>query len=179
MTSLHSMYPSERFNIRPVYNPSTKARLALVEDLRRFVCVCAHGMSQDCGEAESGLPIKSVSACMRVLESALDGPESEVTPAIRRAVYDALSKCIKHQRPGYNSKLDHSGQFATRGLKDKDRTVRLRAGSVKSSLPWTLMLIEPQALCCGIRLSVPRTGGICATSAPVLQLHQHNHGRWG
>lgn len=114
---------------RPLYNPSPQSRVALANELRHLACALARHLHNSCPADPGKSAINAIPPCLRVSTLILDGPENEVTPPVRKAVYDALARSINHQSAAYGrGGLDRAAEFAARGLKDNDRSVRLSAG---------------------------------------------------
>ena len=57
----------------------------------------------------------------------LEGTGDEVTALERRQAYDALARSIKHHSVAYD-RLDLATEAIFRGMRDRDRSVRLGAG---------------------------------------------------
>lgn len=66
---------------------------------------------------------------MSVVILLFDGPEEEVTAMVRKAIYTALVRTLRHHASGLGGgRLEHIAEMVGRGMKDKERSVRLSAG---------------------------------------------------
>ncbi len=116
---------------RPLNDPSSAARVALGNALASLPCAIFHDSSLACGDPQRKPAVSTIPVCLRVGSCLLDGTGKEVTSAVRRVAYEALSRSIRHHTTGFGGRrVDHASEFISRGLKDQDRTVRLSAGSV-------------------------------------------------
>ncbi|KAI0938155.1 hypothetical protein AcV7_003428 [Taiwanofungus camphoratus] len=114
---------------RPIYNPSPKARESLAQQLGKLPCVIVHGESSECSAVGNRPGISTVSAYMSVVILLFDGPEEEVTAMVRKAIYTALVRTLRHHASGLGGgRLEHIAEMVGRGMKDKERSVRLSAG---------------------------------------------------
>jgi serine/threonine-protein kinase ATR len=102
------------------------ARADLAIELAKFPCLLTHSGSQ-CVPVTKKLKLFANPSYPTVVGRLLDGPEDEVTALVRRRVYDALSCSIRHCSGAYDG-LDHTADIIFRGMRDKDRNVRLGAG---------------------------------------------------
>ncbi|TCD67266.1 serine/threonine-protein kinase M1 [Steccherinum ochraceum] len=120
---------------RPIYNPSAEARLALARHLADLPCALAHDSNVSCGAPGRALAISTIPVCLRVKTSILEGPKTEVTPTVRRVVFDAIGKSIRHHTMGFGGKrLEYAAEAIYMGMKDSDRGVRLSAGRALAEL---------------------------------------------
>ncbi|KAK7033561.1 hypothetical protein VNI00_012785 [Paramarasmius palmivorus] len=68
--------------------------------------------------------------CASIAKYILDGPGSVITPQIRRRLFKAITILLScHSLNGNDRELDPVADFIFRGLVDKDRGVRLSAGT--------------------------------------------------
>ncbi|GJE85010.1 serine/threonine-protein kinase [Phanerochaete sordida] len=112
-----------------IYNPSAPARLALLQQLVQLPCALTRHASARCFATTPTIGANTLRACLTVLGCALEGPEKEVTPHVRKAGYDALARTLRHQPSGYCSKrLMQAMDVMRKGMKDVDRNVRMSAG---------------------------------------------------
>ena len=111
-----------------MHNSSTQ-RLAIARELDRLPCALARHLGQPCPSASRKFIVNSIEPCLAGCIALLEGPDLEVTPAVRTAVYEVLARSISHQTFACEgTQLDNAAQLAARGLKDRDRTVRINAG---------------------------------------------------
>ncbi|KAF8214176.1 hypothetical protein K438DRAFT_1902229 [Mycena galopus ATCC 62051] len=93
-----------------------------------------------------GCNLSTLPAGLSVVARFLDGPEGEVPPGVRRRAFSVLSDSIKHhtitpERDG----LVHAATTILRGVVDRDRSVRLGAGSAMAALVWLYAAEGPDA----------------------------------
>ncbi|KAI0080860.1 hypothetical protein K474DRAFT_1682349 [Panus rudis PR-1116 ss-1] len=118
-----------RFEQRPLYNSTESGRIALATALARLPCAIAGEEATPCFAAPRKPGMATISLCMRLSFLLLDGPRKEVTPAVRKTVYEALARNTVHNTTGFGgNRLDVPRDFIIRGMKDADRSVRLSAG---------------------------------------------------
>jgi serine/threonine-protein kinase ATR len=77
------------------------------------------------------LALVFASSYVTIASRLLEGNEDEVTPLVRQRVYETLDRVVKHYPSNEdNDGLTRAGKMAIQGMTDKNRTVRLSAGSV-------------------------------------------------
>lgn len=114
---------------RPIYNPSAEGRTTLARHLTRFSCAMARHLDSPCPAPRINLALNPLKTCILVVTGILDGSESEVTPSVRKAVYVALTRSVRHQTIKCDGAgLEYVAELAAKGMRDIDRNVRLSAG---------------------------------------------------
>lgn len=120
---------AEFSHCRPIYNSFPEARLALANHLVALPCALVHGVDSDCSMPGRPLAVSTIPVCLRVATCMLDGSVAEVTPAVRRTVYEAVGRSARHHSTGFGGRrLEHAAEIINVGMKDTDRSVRLSAG---------------------------------------------------
>lgn len=95
-----------------------------------------HANESECLCTDERPAIDTISTFLVVATLLLDGAEEEVTARVRKTVFHALSRALRHHSSGYGKKkFEHVVELIARGMKDKDRGVRLRAGWASLSFP--------------------------------------------
>lgn len=116
--------------VRPLSDSTSVARVRLTKELANLPCVIFHNSSSTCEHPIRKPAVSTIPVCLRVGSCLLDGTENEVTAEVRRLVYEALRRSIRHHTTGFGGRrVNHASEFISRGLKDQDRSVRLSAGS--------------------------------------------------
>ncbi|KZT05577.1 uncharacterized protein LAESUDRAFT_655532 [Laetiporus sulphureus 93-53] len=114
---------------RPLYNPAAQGREQLAIQLGNLACVLVHAHTDDCSVSSEMPSIDTISAFVAVANHLLDGPDEEVTARVRKAVFDSLAKTLRHHTSGFGGgRLERVSELILHGMKDADRTARLRAG---------------------------------------------------
>ncbi|KAI0340807.1 hypothetical protein BDW22DRAFT_1397789 [Trametopsis cervina] len=118
---------------RPLYDTSSPARLSLALSLHRLPCALSRHLNTPCPfpstPPKPKTAVNSLQPFLHVSALLLEGPETEVSAPVRKAVYDALARSVGHQSAAFGGgKLELAAQLAGRGMKDEDRSVRLSAG---------------------------------------------------
>ncbi|KAH8096675.1 hypothetical protein BXZ70DRAFT_1032531, partial [Cristinia sonorae] len=120
---------------RPVYNPSATARLTLAKHLAELPCALFHDSDSSCVKPDRMLAVSTIPVCLRVSISLLEGSNTEVTPAVRRAVFDAIGRGTRHHTMGFGGrKFEHVAEIIYMGMRNTDRGVRLSAGRALAEL---------------------------------------------
>ena len=123
-----SQYLAETCCSRPLYNITAAGREALARELGRLPCTLVHKDISECYLSTNNPCLDTVGACMAVAIPLLDGTTDEVTPKVRKAVFVSLASALRHHTSGFGGKLDPISEMIMRGMKDKDRSVRLGSG---------------------------------------------------
>lgn len=90
-----------------------------------------HGVDLDCSVTTREFSMPAIPLCLRVATSILEGPKTEVTPAVRKAVFEAISRGTRHHSMTYSGgALERAAEMIYAGMKDTNRGVRLSAGYV-------------------------------------------------
>ncbi|KZT71549.1 hypothetical protein DAEQUDRAFT_111495 [Daedalea quercina L-15889] len=118
----------QRYKSRPLYNITATGREALAHELGRLPCTLVHSDMSECQPSTSKPSLDTLGAYMAVAIPLLDGAVDEVTPKVRKAVFLSLASALRHHTSGFGGKLDPISEMIMRGMKDKDRSVRLGAG---------------------------------------------------
>ena len=97
-----------------------------MEKLSSLVCAITRCDNTQCtGDA----PFVDISAVLDIVERLLQGPTEEVTNTVRQRTYRILAHSIKHHRDETGpAEWNRTGQVITKGVIDKDRSVRLASG---------------------------------------------------
>jgi hypothetical protein len=115
--------------------------------------------------------LTSVSACLVAANRLVNGSESEVSPPVRKRVYGALGRLIKHYPPNSDGEpLISAGDIAIHGMTDKDRTVRITSGSVCQSRFVVQMLTSHGRRLFAAVTTALGTSGIKRTEALFVRL---------
>ncbi|KAH9938115.1 uncharacterized protein B0H18DRAFT_1080892 [Fomitopsis serialis] len=113
---------------KSLYNTTAMGREMLARSLGRLPCTLVHGDITECHLSSSRPSIDALGAFMAVAIPLLDGAVDEVTPRVRKAVFSSLAPTLRHHTSGFGGRLERIAEIITRGMKDKDRSVRLCAG---------------------------------------------------
>ncbi|KAL1690090.1 hypothetical protein GGG16DRAFT_56461 [Schizophyllum commune] len=109
------------------------ARMAVAKRLARLPCILAHCDGSDCASH-----IDPAASCVHrllpVLAHLCDPCEEEITPALKRAVLDALASFLRHHSCDTPASLEQPTRTVMYGLVDKDRGVRMAAGRAMKAL---------------------------------------------
>jgi YD repeat-containing protein len=65
---------------------------------------------------------------LSVVARLLDGTKDEVTNVVRRQVYNALGRLVRHHTLGSDDELERATELISGSIIDKDRSVRISAG---------------------------------------------------
>ena len=104
-------------------------RVALGQQLARLPCAIARHLDAPCPATASRVPVPLLPIGLLGVMMLLSGTEEQVTPAVEQVVYSALVRIIRHHSSGFGANVvEPAFQWAMRGMKSKDRNVRLRAG---------------------------------------------------
>ena len=99
----------------------------MAKRLARLPCLLAHCDGSDCASH-----IDPAASCVHrllpVLAHLCDPCEEEITPALKRAVLDALASFLRHHSCDTPASLEQPTRTVMYGLVDKDRGVRMAAG---------------------------------------------------
>ncbi|KAJ7130974.1 hypothetical protein C8R46DRAFT_1327841 [Mycena filopes] len=120
---------------RPLMDSDAPARVALADKVTTLSCLLSGCQTTDRPNHSKRLKLCTLSAGLAVTARLLDGPESEVSPSVRRRAYTLLGTALAHhtitpERTG----LAHASTTILRGLVDLDRSVRVGAGSALAAL---------------------------------------------
>ncbi|KAH9948812.1 hypothetical protein B0H21DRAFT_777700 [Amylocystis lapponica] len=141
---------------RPLYNPAEKARQSLAQELGRLPCTIVHSAQPACHATSNRPGVSTLPVYMLVSVRILEGPAGEVTALVRKAVYDALCRTLRHHAAGFGGgRLEHIAEMIMRGLKDQDRSVRLSAGRALVEL---------------VRLHQSIGSGVCRRTEPLFTM---------
>jgi len=124
--SKFSMLTSHAY--RPLSETSALARISLAEKLAEFPCLLSHFGSSDCLCKSETPAISTIPLGHSVVARLLDGAKDEVTSVVRRRVYNALGRLVRHHPLGSYDGLENATEMIIHGIIDKDRSVRLSAG---------------------------------------------------
>ncbi|KAI0797124.1 hypothetical protein C8Q75DRAFT_710778 [Abortiporus biennis] len=120
---------------RPIHDPSATSRIAIARNFSRLSCAIVHDGTDDCFSCIRKPAVATLPAGLRVAEQLLSGTTDEIKPLVRKAVYEALGRSIRHHTSGFaHGMLDYCADFVGRGLKDVDRSVRISAGRAFADL---------------------------------------------
>ncbi|KAH9844382.1 uncharacterized protein C8Q71DRAFT_696515 [Rhodofomes roseus] len=113
---------------RSLYNITAKGRKTLARELGRLPCTLVHSENPECLLSSSKPPLDTIGPFLAVAIPLLDGAVDEVTPRVRKAVFSSLTLTLRHHVLESGGKLERVTELIMRGMKDKDRSVRLAAG---------------------------------------------------
>ncbi|TBU47261.1 hypothetical protein BD309DRAFT_856414 [Dichomitus squalens] len=122
---------NRRFEEQPVWNTTPGALEGLAKKLGDLPCLLFHAKDKcepDANTTRLGVPFIAVylKVAFRILEC---DQSRKIHPRVSAAVYDALAKSFRHQTSIGDDRLyEDLGGFVSRGMKDKERAVRLAAG---------------------------------------------------
>jgi serine/threonine-protein kinase ATR len=125
---------------RDLRTSTASSRKELAKELAKLVCLFAHSNSLNC-TSTSKLSTPFLAVYLAILPRLLDGTQEEITHDVRRAVYDAVARVVKHSRSSHDG-LDSVTVLITRGIRDQDRDIRLRAGFVHQCRWFVLRLTD-------------------------------------
>ncbi|KAF5363593.1 hypothetical protein D9756_000300 [Leucocoprinus leucothites] len=116
------------YDDRSLHDPSETARLELARNLAKLPCLVTRCNKSNCRTHESSSTILFSQLYNPIVALLLDGPEGEVTPAVRRQTFRALKCAIDHHPIGNSiSGLDDAEKLLVGHIKDVDRGARLAA----------------------------------------------------
>ena len=114
-----------------MWNTAPSALEDLAKKLGDLPCLLFHANDKcEPDERTTRLGVPFISVYLKVAFRILECEESrKIHPRVSAAVYDALAKSFRHQTSIGDDRLyDDLSGFVSRGMKDKERAVRLAAG---------------------------------------------------
>ncbi|KAJ7639483.1 hypothetical protein FB45DRAFT_977215 [Roridomyces roridus] len=128
---------------RQLIDTDAQARTNLADQLASLSCAVSRCTQSD---HPKRFKLSTIPAGLSVAARFLDGSDKEVTPGVRRRVYQVLGRLIKHHTFGPEREgLEHLTTTVLRGVVDPDRSARLAAGSALAGLIELITDEEPGA----------------------------------
>lgn len=114
--------------IRPLSATGIASRISLAKDLADLICLLSSCKGPKCSDPCDQQDLATLSPCLVIIKNLFDGSDDEVTSEVRRRTYVALTRIIRHHSGKSLEGWEDAENVIFRGMKDKERSVRLSAG---------------------------------------------------